>query len=86
MSAKAAESVSPETLRSLEKRDAQSNGVGQSVGNLLVVIDNGVAQAIADKRAERDGLVKRVLDLNAELARLETHQLVGGESTTAPSA
>jgi len=70
--------VSPATVQRIEREQGKAAG-GNGIGDLLAAIGNNVEGAIAEKRAERDGLVHRVLELNQTIAQLETHRQVSGE-------
>lgn len=72
-------SVGPEKAVELARERPSSNGIG----NLLKVIDDDVAGAIAERIAERDGLVAKVLELNDQIVQLQTHQQVATKNSGA---
>lgn len=43
-----------------------------NMGNPLLAISEALPVRITEAKAERDGLIARVLELNHEIARLET--------------
>lgn len=82
---KRADDFTPAEAAKIAARHEPNGADTGGVGNLLRLVRENVGAEIQAKREDRDALVARVRQLNAEIAMLETHQQVGGEPDGGPA-
>lgn len=75
-----------DVLAGITERHSKAETETGGVGNLLRLVRENVGEEIKSARAERDLLVAKVLELNARIVTLETHQQVGANGETGARA